>query len=156
VGRGDLGRAVGLMLDPPTADLDRAEDGLEGERRGAAAEDPLAVLASASGQDQLGVGAFDGLLEQTAFEHLAAAFDARFEAPGEIGVLLGQGQFEADLGLKDQAPVLDLDGLGGDRSLELQRGTHGDGLRWRGGVAMRTPLPLPSQILQIRAQTGDR
>jgi len=78
----------------------------------------------ASGQDELGVGAFDGLLEQAAFEHLAAAFDARFEASGEIGVLLGQGQFEADLGLKDQSPVLDLDCLGGDRSLKLRGGVR--------------------------------
>jgi hypothetical protein len=60
------------------------------------------------------------------------------------------------LGLKDQAPVLDLDCLGGDRSLEILRGTHGDVLRWRGGIAMRALLPIPSQIPQIRAQTGDR
>jgi WD40 repeat protein len=51
--------------------------------------------------------------------------------------------------------VLDLDGLGGDRSLKLLRGAHGNGLRWRGGVAMRALLPSPSQLLQIRAQTGD-
>ena len=29
---------------------------------------------------EFGVGLFDGVLEQAAFEHLAAAFDARFEA----------------------------------------------------------------------------
>ena len=103
VGRGDLGGAVGLVLDASAADLDRAEDGLEGERGGAAADDPLAVLAVPLGQDEFGVGLFDGLLEEAAFEHLAAAFDARFEAPGEVGILLGHGQFQADLGLKDQA-----------------------------------------------------
>jgi hypothetical protein len=31
VGRGDLGRAVGFVLDASAADLDGAEDGLEGE-----------------------------------------------------------------------------------------------------------------------------
>jgi hypothetical protein len=41
------------------------------------------------------------VLEQAAFEHLAAAFDARFEAPGEVGIVLGPGQFQAELGLKD-------------------------------------------------------
>ena len=35
---------------------------------------------------------------------------------------------------------MDLDCLGGDRSLKLLRGTHGDVLRWRGGVAMRALL----------------
>ena len=70
--------------------------------------------------------------------------------------MLGHGQFQAELGLKDQAPVLDLECLVGDRSLELLRGTHGDVLRWRGGIAMRALLSIPAQILQIRAQTGDR
>ena len=60
------------------------------------------------------------------------------------------------MGLKDQTSVLDLDCLGGDRSLKLLRGMQGDGLRWRGGVAMRALLPIPSHLLQIRAQTGDR
>src|SRR5438105_1781726 len=58
--------------------------------------------------------------------------------------------------LKDQALVLDLDLFVSDRSLKLLRGTHGDVLLWRGGVAIRALLPTPSQILQIRAQTGDR
>ena len=117
---------------------------------------PWPCFAVPLGQDEFGVGLFDGVLEEAAFEHLAAAFDARFEASGEVGILLGHGQFQAELGLKDQALVLDLDWLGGDRSLKLLRGTHGDVLRWRGGVAMRALLPIPSQILQIRAQTGDR
>jgi hypothetical protein len=107
-------------------------------------------------QDQFGVGLFDGVLEEVAFEHLSASFDPRFEAFGEIGILVGHGQFQADLGLKDQALVLDLDSLGSDRSLKSLRGTHGEVLLWRGGVAMRALLSLPSQILQIRAQTGDR
>jgi hypothetical protein len=118
--------------------------------------DPLTVFAVPLGQDELGVGPFDGVLEQAALEDLAAPFDARLEVPGEVGILLGHGQFQADLGLKDQAPVLDLDLLGGDRSLKLLRDTHGDVLRRRGVVAMRALLSLPSQILQIRAQTGDR
>ena len=58
---------------------------------------------------EFGVGLFDGVLEQAAFEHLATPFDARFEAFGEIGVVRGHGQFQADVGLKDQAIVLDLD-----------------------------------------------
>jgi len=70
-GGGDLGGAVGVVLDASAAGLNRAEDGLEGERRGAAAGDPLAVFAVAPGQDELGVGLFDGVLEQEAFEHLA-------------------------------------------------------------------------------------
>jgi hypothetical protein len=40
--------------------------------------------------------------------------------------------------------------------LKFLRGTHGDFLLWRGGIAMRALLPTPLQILQIRAQTGDR
>ena len=101
---------------------------------------------------------FQGLPEQAAFEQWTASFDARLEVPGEIGVLLGQGQFQAELGLKDQAFVLDLDGFGGDRRLKVLRGTHGDGLCWRGGVAMRAVLPIPSQLLQIphRPATGKK
>jgi hypothetical protein len=95
-------------------------------------------------------------MEEAAFEHLAAAFDTRFEVLGKISILRGQGQFQADLGLKDEALVLDLDGLSGDCSLKLLGSTHGDVLRWRGSVAMRALLPTPPQILQIRAQTGDR
>jgi hypothetical protein len=144
------------VLDASPPDLDRAENSLEGERRGAAADDPTSLLAVPSGQDEFGVGLFDGVLEQAAFEHLAAAFDARFEVSGEVGIVLGHGQFQTDLGLKDQATPLDLDLLGSDRSLKLLRGTHGDVLLWRGGVAMRALLPIPSQILQSRAQTGDR
>jgi hypothetical protein len=68
----------------------------------------------------------------------------------------GQGKFQADLSLKDQPLILDLDCLGGDRSLKLLRGRHSDALRWRGGMAVRALLPTASQILQIRAQTGDR
>ena len=64
---------------------------------------PWPCLPCRSGQDELGVGLFDGVLEEAAFEHLAAAFDARFEAFGEVGILLGHGQFQAELGLKDQA-----------------------------------------------------
>jgi hypothetical protein len=127
-----------------------------GERGGAAAGDPLAVFAVPSGQDQFGVGLFDGLLEQAAFEQLAAPLDARFKAFGEIGVVRGQGQFQADLSLKDEALVLALDLGVGDRSLKLLRGTHGDVLRWRGGVALRALLSIPSRFLQIRAQTADR
>jgi hypothetical protein len=116
----------------------------------------LALFAVPTGQDQFGIGLFDGLLEEAAFEHLAAPFDGGFDVLGEIGIVRGHGQFQAELGLKHQALILDLDCLGGDRSLKLLRGTHGDGLRWRGGVAMRALLPIPSQLLQIRAQTGDR
>lgn len=144
MGRGDLGGAIGLVLDASPPDLDRAENSLEGERRGAAADDPTSLPAAPSGQDEFGVGL-------AAFEHLAAAFDARFEASGEVGIVLGHGQFQTDLGLKDQATPLDLDLLGSDRSLKLLRGTHGDVLLWRGGVAMRALLPIPSQFLQIRA-----
>jgi hypothetical protein len=156
VGRGDLGRAVSPVLDAAAADPDGAEGRLEGERGGTAAEDPSAVLASASGQDELGVGPLDGVLEQPAFEDLAAALDARLESSGERGVLLGHGQFQSDLGVQGQAVVLDLDVRGGDRSLDLQRGTHGEVLRWRGGIAMRALLQIPSQVLQIREQIGDR
>ena len=109
VGGGDLGRAVGVVLDASAADVDRAEDGLEGVGGGAAAGDPPAVFAVPSRQDQFGVGLLDGLLEQPAFEDLAAAFDAGFEASGQLGILLGQGQFQGELGLQDQAVVLDLD-----------------------------------------------
>ncbi|HMB08941.1 MAG TPA: hypothetical protein VKP69_35085 [Isosphaeraceae bacterium] len=116
----------------------------------------MALLAMPSGQDELGVGLFDGVLEEAAFEHLSAPFDACFEALGKVGILNGHGQFQAELSLKDQAIVLDLDSLCSDRSLKLLRSTHGDVLRWRGGVAMRALLSHPSQILQIRAQTGDR
>jgi len=91
MGRGDLGGAVGCVLDPSPPDLDRSEDGLEGERRGAAAEDPMPLLAVPLGQDELGVGLFDSVLEQAAFEYLAAAFDARFEPSGEVGILLRHG-----------------------------------------------------------------
>jgi hypothetical protein len=49
--------------------------------------------------------------------------------------VLGPGKLQADLGLKDQALILDLDLLGRDRSLKLLRGMHGEVLRWRwGGV----------------------
>jgi hypothetical protein len=116
----------------------------------------LAVFAVSLGHEELGVGAFDGVLEEAAFEHLAAAFDTRFEVLGEISILRGHGQFQADLSLKDEALVLDLDCLGGDCSLKLLGSTHGDVLRWCGGVAMRALLATPPQILQIRAQTGDR
>jgi hypothetical protein len=116
----------------------------------------LTILAVSLGHDEFGVGAFDGLLEETAFEHLAAAFDAGLQEFGEIGILVGHGQLERELGLKDQALLLDLDLLDVDRSLKLLRGTQGDDLLWRGGVAMRALLPVPTQILQIRAQTGDR
>ena len=40
---------------------------------------------------ELGVGLFDSVLEQAAFEYLAAAFDARFEPSGEVGILLRHG-----------------------------------------------------------------
>jgi hypothetical protein len=60
------------------------------------------------------------------------------------------------LGLKKEAIVWELDGLGGDRSLKPLRGTPGDVLDWRGGVAMRALPRTPSQILRARAQTGDR
>lgn len=156
MGRGDLGRAIGVVLDPPLPDLDRAEDGLEGERGRAAAEDPLALFATPVGQDQRGVGVLHDLLKQPALEHLSAPFDARFEASGEIGVLLGHGQFQTDLGLNEQPILLDLDRLTDDRNVKFLRGAHGDALRWRGGVAMRALLSFPSQILQIRAQTGVR
>jgi hypothetical protein len=33
---------------------------------------------------------------------------------------------------------------------------HGEVLRWRGGLAMRALLSIAPQILQFRAQTGDR
>jgi hypothetical protein len=49
----------------------------------------VALLTAPSGQDELGVGLFDGELEEAAFEHLATAFDARFEALGKISVLRG-------------------------------------------------------------------
>jgi hypothetical protein len=68
----------------------------------------------------------------------------------------GQGQFLAELGPKNQAPVLDFDGRGGNRSLKLLMGTDGDGFRWRGSVAMRAVLSTLPQTLQFRAQTGDR
>jgi hypothetical protein len=116
----------------------------------------LALFAVPSGQDQFGVGLLDGLLEQATLEDLTTPFDARFEVSGEVGILGGHGQFQADLRLKDQALVLNLDVLGGDLSLEFLRGTHGDVRLWRGGVAMRALLSTPSQILQTRAQTGDR
>jgi hypothetical protein len=144
------------LRDASPLDLDGAEDGLEGKRGGAPANNPLALFAAAPRQDQFGVGLFDGVLEEAAFEHLPAPFDLRFETLGEIGILLGHGQLQADLGLKDEALVLDLDWLGSDRSLKLLRGTHGEVLLWRGSVAMRALQPIPSQLLQIRAQTGDR
>jgi hypothetical protein len=50
------------------------------------------------GQDQFGVGLFDGLLEETAFEHVAGSVDAGFETAGKIRVLIRQGQLQADLG----------------------------------------------------------
>jgi hypothetical protein len=40
--------------------------------------------------------------------------------------VLGHGQFQADLGLKKEAIVWELDGLGGDRSLKPLRDTPGD------------------------------
>lgn len=80
----------------------------------------------------------------------------RSEASGEVGIVLGHGQFQADLGLEKEAVVWELDGLGGDRSLKPLRGTPGDVLDWRGGVAMRALPRTPSQILRARAQTGDR
>jgi hypothetical protein len=55
------------------------------------------------GHEEFGVGAFDGALEEAAFEHLSAAFDARFEAFGQFGILHRHGELEHDLGLKDQA-----------------------------------------------------
>ena len=90
-GRGDLGGAVRFVFDTPPPDLDRAEDGLEGERRGAAAHDPLAPLAAAVGQDEVGIGVLDDVAEQPTFDHLPAAFDARLEAAGEVGVVVGDG-----------------------------------------------------------------
>jgi hypothetical protein len=48
----------------------------------------------------------------------------------------------SELGLKDQALLLDLDLLGVDRILKLLRGTQGDDLLWRGDVAMRALLPI--------------
>jgi hypothetical protein len=144
------------MRDAAPPDLDSAEDGLGGKRGRATADDPLPLFGVPTGQDHLGIGVFDGLLEEAAFEHLAVPFDGGFEVFGEIGIVRGHGQFQAELGMKDQALILDLDCLGGDRSLKPVRGTHGDGLRWRGGVATRALLPIPSQLLQIRAQTGDR
>ncbi|MBV8606308.1 MAG: hypothetical protein JO034_02455 [Singulisphaera sp.] len=104
----------------------------------------MTVFAVPSGDDELGVGLFDGLLEEAAFEDLAAAFDARFEALGKVGILGGHGQFQAELSLKDETVVLDLDCLFGDRSLKILRGTHGDVLRWRGGMAVRAFLPIPT------------
>ena len=156
MGRGDLGRPVGFVLDASASDPDRAEDRLEGERCGAAAEDALALFALPLGQDQLGVGPLDGLLEQLALEHLAAVLNARFEASGEIRILRGEGQFEADVGLNDQAALLDLDGLGDDRSLKLL------GVRMMTASVGAVVLPCvpfylsPLKSPQIRAQTGDR
>lgn len=118
VGGGDLSRAVGPVRDASAADGDRAEDGLEGRGDGAAAGDAPAVLAVPSRQDQFGVGPLDGRPEQPAFEPLSAAFDAGLEAPRQLGILLGQGQFQGELGLQDQAVALDLDLLVGDRSLD--------------------------------------
>src|SRR5262249_53149214 len=51
VGRGDLGRAIGFVLDASPLDLDGAEDGLEGKRGGATANNPLTALAAAPRQD---------------------------------------------------------------------------------------------------------
>jgi hypothetical protein len=156
VGRGDLRGAVGIVPEAATADLDGTEDGLEGVRGRATAGELSTVLAVPLGHDELGVGALDGLREQAAFEQLAPPFDPRFEASGAIGILLGQGPFQAELGPKDQAIILDLDLGGGGRSLKLLRGTPEDALRRRGGVAMRALLSNPYQIFPIRPQTGDR
>ena len=84
--------------------------------------DHLSRLIVALVREELDLSAISGsyrsVLGQPPFEHLAAAFDARFEPSGELGVLLGQGQFQRKLGLQDQAVVLDLDLCGGDRSLD--------------------------------------
>jgi hypothetical protein len=138
----------------PAANLDRAKDSLEGQRRGTTAGDPLTILAVSLGQDPFGVGAFEGLREEAAFEELAAAFDAGLQELGEISIRLGHGQLQSEQGLKVQALRWDRDWLGEDRSWKLLRGPHGHDLRWRGGVAMHALLPTPSQTLQIRAQTG--
>jgi hypothetical protein len=75
----------------PAANLDRAKDGLEAERRGATAGDPLTVLAVSLGQDPFGVGAFEGLREEAAFEELAAAFDAGLQELGRSASCWGMG-----------------------------------------------------------------
>ncbi|HLY82926.1 MAG TPA: hypothetical protein VKQ71_08065 [Acidimicrobiales bacterium] len=51
VGPGNLGTAVAAMLDPLPPDRHGAQDRLEGEGRGAAADDPRAWLAVTLGQD---------------------------------------------------------------------------------------------------------
>ena len=76
------------------------------------------------GQDELGIGLFDGLKE-AAFEDLAALFDACFEVLGEMSVLLGQRKFQADLSLKDETAIWIDDVLGRDRGLNILRDTHG-------------------------------
>jgi hypothetical protein len=60
VGPGDLGTAVAAVLDPLPPDRHGAEDRLEDEGRGAAADDPLSWLAMTLGQDPFAVRPIDG------------------------------------------------------------------------------------------------
>jgi hypothetical protein len=155
-GRGDLSAAVGFVLDPLPSHRHGAKDRLEGERGGAAADDPLALLPLTPGQDELAIGLLDGLLEQAALEVLPTGLEGGLQVLGQVGVWVGQGQFEGHLSPESQVAGLDLDWFEGDRSLMSLRSTHGEVLLCRGGVAMRALLLNSAQILQIRAQTGDR
>src|SRR5262249_10658911 len=105
---------------------------LEAERGRAAADDPLALLALAPGQDELAIGPFDGLLEQLTLEDLPTRLDGGFQVFGQVRVLIGHGQFEGHLSLEREVVALDLDLVQGDLSLMSVRSTHGDVLLCRG------------------------
>ena len=62
-----------------------------------------------------------GLREQAAPEHRAAAFAPHVETPGEVRIGCGPGEFKADVGLKDQSILGDLDGLSGVAKRKLRR-----------------------------------
>jgi hypothetical protein len=140
-----VGDAALLVLEAAAADLDGAEDGLEGVRGAAASADLLAALTGCVAEEQLLVGVLKGLPEEQALEALAGVLDGAFQGGGEVFVLGGQGQVQFQLGAQVDAAALGLDLVQADGRLGLRGGAHGGSLVAEGTCHAHLPIPTHLQ-----------